>query len=127
MPPYKSGSTSASRSVDQLISLRQPDGDASRVSHISGTAGNQMKGPVHVDLARRNQVSDRKHGRGQLDIDQTLLYHKRAGQNFLEGFGIESGTGRHTSGAAEEIFCSNPGSSTQLFEEATACLIRHRK
>jgi hypothetical protein len=56
MPPYVSDSTSAPGPVNQLISFQETDGDSSGVGHVSRTLGDQMYGPIHVALVRRDRL-----------------------------------------------------------------------
>ena len=96
MSPYISHTTAASGPVNQLISFQQTDSDSRGVGDVSGTYRDQVHGPIHVPLARRNRLLEFDNGSERLIIHPPLRHCKCVGQKPLEGFGIESGVGSHT-------------------------------
>src|SRR6202042_3887330 len=72
------------------------------MGHVAGTVDDQMHHPSGVKLTFCKQALEFDNGGERLSIHATLLHSKCIGQELLERFAIEGGTGTHAWGAT---FC----------------------
>src|SRR5580693_2995898 len=72
------------------------------MGHVACAVNDQMHHPSGVKLTFCNQALEFDNGGERLSIHATLLHSKCIGQELLERFAIEGGTGTHARGAT---FC----------------------